>query len=112
MNYSVKYILKIFILLSYLTILLFTLEDHYIAIGECAAKIYYYPLDRQDYIMIPLWGIFMLSISLYFNRTSLKMRVVEVLLYSCIITITLICGNDILASRTIDWPDTYKVEKL
>ena len=78
--------------------------------GECAARIYYYPLGRWDYTLIPLVGIILLSLSLYFIHTSLKMKIIEGLLYSCIIITTLIFGNDILASRTIDWPDIYHVQ--
>lgn len=91
---------------------MFILESHYVAMGECAARIYYYPLGRCDYILIPLVGIILLFISLYFIKTSIKMRIIEGIMYSCIIVTTLIWGNDILASRTEDWPETYKVEKL
>lgn len=40
------------------------------------------------------------------------MRVLEVLVYSSIIISTLIWGNDILASRTEDWPEVYKVKSV
>ena len=101
---------KVGILIVLLLIYLYILESHYVAMGECVARIYYYPLGRWDYILIPFVGIIMLSISLYFIHTSLKMRVLEMLVYSSIIITTLIWGNDILASRTEDWPDTYKVQ--
>ena len=93
-----------------MTIIIFTLESHYVAMGECAARIYYYPLGRWDYFSIPLVGIITIALSLYFIRTSLRMRFIEVLVYSSIIITTLIWGNDILASRTEDWPNTYKVQ--
>lgn len=80
--------------------------------GECAARIYYYPLGRWDYILILLVGIILLSLSLYFIHTSLRMRIIEGLLYLCIIITTLTLGNDILASRTIDWPETYHIQPL
>lgn len=107
MSNSVKVVLKLFILLAYIFIILFILENHYVAMGECAARIYYYPLSRWDYIFIPLVGIIMLFLSLYYIHISLKMRVVEVFIYVSIIIFTLICGNNILASRTIDWPEEY-----
>ena len=107
MNSSVKLVVKILILLVYMTIIIFRLESHYVAMGECVARIYYYPLGRWDYILIPIVGIILLSLSLYFIHTSLKMIIIEGLLYSCIIITTLMLGNDILASRTIDWPEVY-----
>ncbi|WP_289647123.1 hypothetical protein [uncultured Muribaculum sp.] len=107
MSNSVKILVKSFILLVYIFVILSILESHYVAMGECAARIYYYPLGRWDYILIPLVGIILLSLSLYFIHTSPKMRIIEWLLYSCIIITTLIWGNDLLASPTIDWPDQY-----
>ena len=80
--------------------------------GECVARVYYYPLGRWDYILIPFIGIFLLSLSLYFIHTSIKMRVIEGLLYSCIVITTLIWGNNILASPTIDWPEVYRPTPL
>lgn len=112
MSNSVKIVAKSVILLIYIFIILSILESHYVIGNECAARVYYSPLGRWDYILIPLVGIIMLSISLYFIHTSLRMRVLEILLYSSIIISILICGNDILASRTEDWPETYKVKPI
>ena len=58
MNSSVKLVVKILILLVYMTIIIFRLESHYVAMGECVARIYYYPLGRWDYILIPFVPIF------------------------------------------------------
>lgn len=96
----------------YLIAILFILESHYVAMGECAARVYYYPLGRCDYLLILLVGIVLLSISLYLIHTSQRLRIIEIFIYANIIIATLLWGNDILASRTVDWPDTYKVEKL
>lgn len=96
----------------YLIAALFILESHYVAMGECAARVYYYPLGRCDYLLIPLVGIVLLSISLYLIHTSKRLQFIEVIMYASIIMAILLWGNDILASRTVDWPDTYKVEKL
>ena len=112
MSNSVKILAKSFILLIYIFIILSILESHYVIVGECAARVYYKPFNGWDYIKIPLAGIIMLSISLYFIYTSLRMRVLEVLMYSSIIISTLIWGNDILALRTEDWPETYQVQPL
>ncbi|MEZ3599252.1 MAG: hypothetical protein K1V81_09205 [Paramuribaculum sp.] len=112
MSNSVKILVKSFILLVYIFIILSILESHYVIGGECAARVYYKPFIGWDYIKITLVGIIMLSISLYFIHTSLRMRVLEVLVYSSIIISTLIWGNDILASRTEDWPEVYKVKSV
>ena len=108
MNSSVKLVVKILILLAYLTII-FILEIHYVAIGEYSAMVYYYPLGRWDYILIPLVGIILLSLSLRFIQTSLKMRVIEASVYTLIISVVLIFGNEILSSRTENRPDYYRV---
>lgn len=112
MKNSVKLSIKIFILMVYLITILFILESHYVAMGECAAWVYYYPLGRCDYLLIPLMGIVLLSISLYIIHTSKKLRIIEVFIYASIIIATLFWGNDILASRTVDWPETYKVKSI
>lgn len=96
----------------YLIAVLFILESHYVAMGECAARVYYYPLGRCDYLLIPIVGITLLSISLYLIHTSKRLRIIEILMYTSIIIATLFGGNDILASRTVDWPDTYKVKSI
>lgn len=100
-------IIKIFWLIIFLLTIIFILYHHYVEAGECATIVYYYPLGRRDYILIPLIGIIMLSLSLYFIPVSKKFRVTEVFIYVSLILITIIRGNDLLASRTIDWPDKY-----
>ena len=103
---------KIFILMVYLIAVLFILESHYVAIGECAARVYYYPLGRYDYLLISLVGIVLLSISLYLIHTSKRLRFIEIFIYASIIIATLLWGNDILASSTIEWPKVYHVQPL
>lgn len=112
MENSVKFVIKIFIIMVYLVAVLFILKSHYVAMGECVARVYYYPLGRCDYLLIPLVGIVLLSISLYIFHTSKRLRIIEVIMYAIIIITTLLWGNDILASRTVDWPDTYKVKSI
>lgn len=112
MSNKVKILVKSFILLVYIYIILCFLENHYVIGNECAARVYYKPLGRWDYFFIPLLGIIMLSLSRYFIRTSLKMIIIEALVYSSVIISTLIWGNDILASRTEYWPEKYQVKPL
>ena len=112
MSNSIKYVTKVVILIVYILIIFFILHHHYVEAGECAARVYYIPLGRWDYILISLIGIIMLFLSRYIITTSKKFRALEILIYASLITATLILGNDILASRTIDWPETYKVKPL
>lgn len=54
----------------------------------------------------------MLSLSLYLLQCSKKLRAIEMFIYVSIIIAILMRSDNILASRTIDWPEIYKVEKL
>lgn len=72
MSNSVKFIIKTFILLVYLITQIIILGSHYVAIGECASRIYYYPLDRWDYILIISIGIIIYLLSIRFIRASFK----------------------------------------
>ena len=112
MSSSIECITKIFILIVYLLTILFILYHHYAEVGECATRVYSYPLGRWDFFLIPLVGTVMLSISLYLIPDSIRLRIIEVFIYVSIIITTLLWGNDILASRTIDWPDTYHAQPL
>lgn len=107
MTNSVKCLIKESILSVYLIILFFILNNHYFEMGECAAIVYFHPLGCYDYILIPLVGIFMLSISWKLVPTHRFHRVIEALIYVSIIIFTIIWGNEILASITINWPHKY-----
>ncbi len=86
--------------------------SHYVALGDCAARVYYKPLDVTDYILFPIVGIACVFISLRYIRTNKAVRYIEVAIYSIIIMFILVFGNEILASRTIDWPETYQVAQI
>lgn len=112
MSNSIKCVTKVFIFIIYFFIILFILYHHYVEAGECAVRVYYYPLGIRDFILIPFVGIVMLSVSLYIFPVSKKLQLIEVFIYACIIITTLLCGKNILASRTINWPDSYKVSQI
>lgn len=97
----------LFIIVSYIIFM-----SHYVALGECAARVYYKPLDVTDYILFPIVGIACVFISLRYIRTNKAVRYIEVAIYSIIIMFILVFGNEILASRTIDWPETYQVQPI
>lgn len=107
-----RILLLISILILYLIIIDIILSSHYVELGECAARIYYKPLSITDYILLPILGITLVSISLRYIRTNKAVRYIEVSIYSIIIMLTLVFGNEILASRTIDWPETYQVQPI
>ena len=86
--------------------------SHYVELGECAARVYYKPLSVTDYILFPIVGITLVSISLRYIRTNKTVRYIEVSTYSFIIIFALVFGNEILALRTIDWPETYQVQSI
>lgn len=88
------------------------LSSHYVAFGECAARVYYKPLSVTDYILFPIVGIAFVFISLRYIRTNKAVRYIEVSIYSIIMMFILVFGNEILASRTIDWPETYQVQPI
>ena len=112
MNRTIRYIIKGCILVTYLIILAFVLNSHYIESGECAIRVYYCPLVRWDYAVIALIGITMLLSSLHYIRTNKYLRWLECSIYCTIIILTFVFGNSILASRTIDWPEPYKVKPI
>ena len=112
MNRITQYIIKGCILITYLIILAYILNSHYIEYGECASRVYYYSLDRWDFVVIGVIGITILLSSLHYIRTNKYQRWLECSIYSSIIIITIVFGNSILASRTIDWPETYKVKPV
>lgn len=112
MNRIIRYMLKGCILITYLIILVFILNSHYIEFGECTIRVYYSPLDRWDYVMIALIGITMLLSSLRYIRANKYLRWLESSIYCTIIIITIVLGNSILASRTIEWPDKYAARNI
>ncbi len=53
----------------------------------------------------------MLSLSLYLLQCSKKLRAIEMFIYVSIIIAILMRSDNILASRTIDWPEIFKYDK-
>ena len=80
MSNSIKYVTKVVILIVYILIIFFILHHHCVEAGECAARVYYIPLGRWDYILISLIGIIMLFLSRYIITTSKKFRALEILI--------------------------------
>lgn len=86
--------------------------SHYVEVGECAARVYYKPLSVTDYILFPIVGIALVFISLRYIRTNKAVKYIEASIYIIIIILTLVFGNELLALRTIDWPETYQVQSI
>lgn len=89
--------------------IMFMLCFKYVSEGECAAIVYYLPMGILDYVYIFLIGsIFMFVSYCFTKKTSSRTDFwIEGLIY--IVGIVLICyfGNDILASREVEWPHHY-----
>lgn len=88
------------------------LSRHYISFGECAARVYYMPLGVPDSIILPIAGIVLVFISLQYIRTNKAVKYIEASIHTIIIILTLVFGNEILALRTIGWPETYQVQSI
>lgn len=93
-------------------IIVFILNSHYVKMGECVSSVYYCPLDSWDSVIIALIGIIMLIFSIHFIGSNKYQKWLECSIYCSIIFITIVFGNSIIASRTIDWPDKYKARNI
>ncbi len=112
MNKIRAYIAKMCLMFLFIIVSYIIFISHYVELGECAARVYYKPLDVTDYILLLIVGFVLLSISLRYIQTNKAVRYIEVSIYSIIIIFTIVFGNEILASRTIDWPETYQVQPI
>ena len=109
MKYAVY---KVVLVIVFILSILFIISTHYVESGECVERVYYYPLETRDYAIIIFIGIIVLFSSLHYIMTNKFQRWIECSIYCTIIIITIVFGNSILASRTIEWPDTYKVSSI
>lgn len=97
----------IFLLL--LLLIVYILGRKYVEDGECVAILSYMPLSLKDYcaIIISACTAFGLSYLLTKGNVNKRVLMIEVLIYTIIIAILCIYGNNILASVEVNWPHTY-----
>ena len=106
-------VIKLLIFIAVVVALALTLSTNYVSVGQCAVTTYYKPID--------IWNILLFSvitgagffISAYtIGSSKLKERVIMAVLYAGLLCLVTLFGNDILGSRTIDWPQEYKVQPI
>ena len=97
------------IFLLFLLLIVYLLGSKYIEEGECVAILYYLPLSLKDYCAIAILSCSSFGLSHLLTKGSINKRVlmIEVLIYTIIIAILCIYGNNILASVEVGWPHTY-----
>lgn len=95
--------------LLFLLSIAYLLGSKYIEEGECAAILYYIPLSLKDYctIIISAFSAFGLSYLLTKGNLNKRVLMIEVFLYTIIVAVLCIYGNNILASVEVNWPHTY-----
>ena len=81
----------------------------YVEEGECVAILYYLPLSLKDYfaIIISACSAFGLSCLLTKGNINKRVLMLEALIYTILVVMLCIYGNNILASVEVNWPHTY-----
>lgn len=97
------------IFLLFLLSIAYLLGRKYVEEGECVATLYYLPLSLKDYlaIIISAFSAFGLSYLLTKGNVNKRVLMIEVFLYTIIVSMLCIYGNNILASVEVNWPHTY-----
>ena len=95
--------------LLFLLSIAYLLGSKYIEEGECAAILYYIPLSLKDYctIIISACSAFGLSYLLTKGNINNRVLMLEALIYTILVVMLCIYGNNILASVEVNWPHTY-----
>ena len=95
--------------LLFLLFVAYLLGKKYVEEGECVAIHYYLPLSLKDYfaIIISACTAFGLSYLLTKGNVNKRVLMIEVFLYTIIVSMLCIYGNNILASVEVNWPHTY-----
>ena len=103
------WLIKGVIFLLFLLSIVCLLEKKYLEEGECVAILYYLPLSLKDYFAIAIlaYSAFGLSYLLTKGNVNKKVLMIEVFLYTIIVAMLCIYGNNILASVEVNWPHTY-----
>lgn len=103
------WIIKGVIFLLFLLFVAYLLGRKYVEDGECVAILSYIPLSLKDYcaIIISACTAFGLSYLLTKGNVNKRVLMIEVFLYTIIVSMLCIYGNNILASVEVNWPHTY-----
>lgn len=97
------------IFLLFLLLIVYLLGRKYVEEGECVATLYYLPLSLKDYLAIIILAFSAFGLSYLLTKGNVNKRVlmIEVFLYTIIVAMLCIYGNNILASVDVNWPHTY-----
>lgn len=81
----------------------------YVEDGECVAILYYLPLSLKDCFAIIISACTAFSLSYLLTKGNINKRVLmlEALIYTILVVMLCIYGNNILASVEVNWPHTY-----
>jgi hypothetical protein len=95
--------------LLFLLFIAYLLGRKYVEEGERVATLFYMPLSLKDYfaIIISACSAFGLSCLLTNGNINKRVLMIEVFLYTIIVAMLCIYGNNILASVEVNWPHTY-----
>ena len=103
------WLIKGVIFLLFLLSIVCLLGKKYLEEGECVAILYYLPLSLKDYFAIAIlaYSAFGLSYLLTKGNIDKKNLIIEVFIYTIIVAMLCIYGNNILAYIEVNWPHTY-----
>ena len=103
------WIIKGVIFLLFLLSIAHLLGRKYVEDGECVAILYYLPLSLKDYFAIIISACSAFGFSYLLTKGNINNRVVmlEALIYTLLVVMLCIYGNNILASVEVNWPHTY-----
>ncbi len=103
------WIKKLSIFCIFILGVMYYLSTKYVETGECAIIVYYIPMSWIDYVVITAIGIISILLSHFFarNETNQKWLLFEISIYSIVIILLCVLGNDILAMTEYNWPHNY-----
>lgn len=88
------------------------LNAHYVAVGECAAIVYYKPLTIWDRIVFVVIGIACIIFSVKAVKPKRASMIVLCGAYIAIISVFSIFGNQLLEMRKEYWPHEYHPQPI
>ena len=105
--------IRLLIFIAVVIGLVLVLSTKYVTVGQCAVTTYYKPIDVWDILLFSVITGAGFFISAYaIGRPNLKERAIMAVLYGVLLCLVSLFGNDLLGSRTIDWPQEYKVQSI
>ena len=103
------WIKKLSIFCMFILGVIYYLSTKYVETGECTIIVYYIPMSWIDYVVITAIGIISILLSYFFTRNEINQKwlLFEISIYSIVIILLCVLGNDILAMTEYGWPYIY-----